>query len=350
MVGAFDPERGDYNRAVQARRQPGSAFKPFIYAGALARGLTPATRINDAPVVFRNTKQETRWAPENYSGTFHGPTRLRTGLVHSRNLVTVRLLDRIGLDYGRRFAARFGFEKGRLPDNLSLGLGSASLSPLRMTAGYAALANGGRRVEPFLIDRVLTCSGRVLRDRTPAPTLEAAGSPLGPRIMSREVAFQIGDILRGVVAEGTGWRVDRRLARPVAGKTGTTNRQRDAWFMGYTPRLAAGVWVGFDQPASLGRYETGSRAASPIWARFMEGALAGMAPAAWEPPPGLIRVRIDPETGLLASGGASRFEWFREGNAPTRRADQGAVARGQAAGDQGPSSPAPKAPDLSNLF
>ena len=330
LVGAFDPTSGSYNRAVQARRQPGSAFKPFLYAGGLSQSMSPATLFNDAPVVFRDTKLETRWTPENYARTFHGPTRLRTGLVHSRNLVTVRLLQRMGLETGRDFATRFGFAASNLPDNLSLALGSASVPPTRMTAGYAALANGGRRVRPFLIDRIVTCGGTVVADRTPAPTVtEGSESTLGPRILSREVAYQITDMLQGVVTEGTGWRVDRRLDRPVAGKTGTTNRQRDAWFLGFTPRLATGVWVGFDQPRSLGRHETGSRAASPIWADFMAEALAGTPVEPYQRPQGLIRVRIDTETGLLAGthNEGTRFEWFRRGNAPTRTAGDGVLAR-----------------------
>ena len=351
MVGAFAPGTGHYNRAVQARRQPGSAFKPFLYAGALERGLTPATLINDAPVVFRDTRLETRWTPENYSRTFHGPTRLRTGLVHSRNLVTVRLLQRIGVDYARGFTAGFGFAPRYLPDNLSLALGSASLSPLRMTAGYAALANGGRRVTPFLIERVMTCGGQLLADRVPASRLGAQPQPLGSRILSRQVAFQMTDILQGVVENGTGWRVDRRLERPVAGKTGTTNRQRDAWFLGYSPDLATGVWVGFDRPRSLGEHETGSRAASPIWAGFMAEALADRPVQSVEKPPGLIRVRIDSDTGLLAGAGGAdtRLEWFRAGNAPTRTAGRGVLARGESAGqsaDPGPDS----GPGLNKLF
>ncbi|HKJ72330.1 MAG TPA: PBP1A family penicillin-binding protein, partial [Gammaproteobacteria bacterium] len=353
LVGAFDPRRSHYNRALRARRQPGSAFKPFLYAAALKQGLTPATLINDAPVVFQDARQETRWTPENYSHTFHGPTRLRTGLVHSRNLVTLRLLRRIGLEQGRRFAARFGFDSSRLPDNLSLGLGSASLTPLRMTAGYAAFANGGRRVEPFLIRRVAACDGRILARRHPVPSLQLAPDALGARVMSRDVAFQMTDLMKGVVENGTGWRVDRRMERPVAGKTGTANRQRDAWFMGFTPGLATGVWVGFDRPRSLGVHETGSRAASPIWAGFMHAALADQPVQRFQRPPGLIRVRIDDKTGLLASAGSgdTRFEWFREGNAPTRVAGGGALARQR--GSKGKRGGAPNegsGADLSNLF
>ena len=322
MVGAFDPERSAFNRAVQARRQPGSAFKPIIYAAGLAQGLTPATRINDAPAVYRAQEWGTSWRPENYSRTFHGPTRLRQGLVHSRNLMAVRLLDRIGLGYGRQMARRFGFEAKRLPDDLSLALGAGSVTPLRLTGGYAVLANHGEAVEPYWIRRILRCDGTVIEDRTALASFRGPTAEEGEQVLSPQVSFQATDILRGVVTNGTGWRVDQRLERPVAGKTGTTNRQRDAWFVGYDPELVTGVWVGFDKPRSLGTHETGSRAASPIWADFMANIRQAGVGTRFQRPEGLVRVRIDPGTGLLAAAESDDgvWEWFRKGNAPTRTA------------------------------
>ncbi|MFA9459813.1 penicillin-binding protein 1A [Thiohalorhabdus sp. Cl-TMA] len=332
VVGGFEPGAGSFNRALQARRQPGSAFKPLVYAAALARGMTPATLINDAPLVFRGSGEASSWRPENYSRTFHGPTRLREGLVHSRNLMALRVLRRTGLDYGRRFTARFGLERERLPDDLTLALGTAGVTPWAMTGAYTAFANQGVRTEPYLIERILTCGGRVLLDRHPERV--DTGTVPGKharRVMSPQVSYQMTAMLQEVVENGTGWRVDRGMDRPVGGKTGTTNRQEDAWFMGYTPRLVTGVWVGFDRPRSLGRKETGSRAASPVWTRFMARTLRGRAYTPFERPDGLIRVQIDKETGLLAEspGPGTRFEWFRAGMAPARTATTPTLAQGE---------------------
>ncbi len=328
LVGAFGPYQGSFNRATQARRQPGSAFKPFIYAGALARGLSPATLVNDAPVV--RPGDTGLWRPRNHSRTFHGPTRLRSGLVHSRNLATVRLLDRIGVEYGRDFAAQFGLERHRLPDDLSLALGSASLAPVELVGAYAAFANGGYRVEPYLIRRLVACDGEELVDRGPRFGFEAETDRApGERILPRTIQFQMTSLLADVTERGTGQAVGRALDRRVAGKTGTTDDQRDAWFVGYTPQLATGAWVGFDRSRSLGRYETGARAAAPIWTDFMAGALAGHRPAWYEPPSGLIRARIHPDTGQLASADEpeARHEWLRAENLPEDVLEDGVLTR-----------------------
>ena len=341
MIGGFDPSLSQYNRATQARRQPGSAFKPFLYAAALEQGMTPATLINDAPIVFEDKALETRWRPENYSEKFYGPTRLRKGLEHSRNLVTIRLVRRIGIDYAVDFVSDFGFNPKDLPKDLSLSLGSASLPPIQVVRGYAVFANGGRRVDPILIERVEDRQGRPV-DRRVARSrctqCHRAGNPeaLKPealishpearfhsairpkRVLSPQVNYQMVSLLKGVVERGTGWRA-KRLDRGLAGKTGTSNDQRDAWFLGFSEDLVAGAFVGFDQPRTLGSNETGSRAAAPIWVDFMGKALKGVPERAFEQPEGLVTVRIDAETGKLAASWSedSLFEVFRKGKAPT---------------------------------
>lgn len=342
MVGGFDSSVSQYNRATQARRQPGSAFKPFIYATALRRGLSLADLINDAPIVFEDEALETRWRPENYSERFYGPTRMRLGLEHSRNLVTIRLLNRIGVDPTVRLAAEFGFEPDRLPHDLSLSLGSASLPPLQLVRGYATFANGGRRVDPILMDRVEDATGEPVQRRISGtqcmrchrvpvpeapepealrrhPELDIHPDFRPERVLTPQENYLMVDLLQGVVQNGTGWRA-KRLERPLGGKTGTTNNQRDAWFLGFNRDLVVGVWVGFDRPQPLGANETGSKAASPIWVDFMERALADRPKADFERPPGLVSVRIDAETGKLAAPWSEEtlFELFREGNAPTQ--------------------------------
>jgi penicillin-binding protein 1A len=340
MIGGFDASLSQYNRATQARRQPGSAFKPFLYAAALEKGLTPATLINDAPIVFEDKALETRWRPENYSEKFYGPTRLRKGLEHSRNLVTIRLVRRIGIDYGVDFVSGFGFDRKALPKDLSLSLGSASLPPIQVVRGYAVFANGGLRVDPILIERVEDRQGRPT-DRRIARSrciqCHRAGNPEKPdpetltghpelrfhqairpkRVLSPQVNYQMVSLLQGVVERGTGWRA-KKLDRKLAGKTGTSNDQRDAWFLGFSNDLVAGVYVGFDKPRTLGSSETGSRAAAPIWVDFMGETLAGQPKRPFEQPPGLVTVRIDAETGKLAASWSedSLFEVFREGKAP----------------------------------
>ncbi len=340
MIGSFDVRLSEYNRATQARRQPGSAFKPFIYAAALNKGRTPATLINDAPIVFENAALGTRWRPQNYSRTFHGPTRLRTGLEHSRNLVTIRLLRQIGVNYAVDFASRFGFNPEHLPHNLALSLGAASLTPIQMVRGYAVFANGGLRVDPVLIERVEDRNGHPLKRRTvrsrciqchrasnpsipEAETLktqpeERFHAQIRPeRVLTPQIRYQMVSLLQGVVQRGTGRRA-KHLDYPVAGKTGTSNDQRNAWFLGFTRDLVAGVFVGFDKPRTLGHRETGSRAAAPLWVDFMERALQNDPSRPFQRPKGLVSVRIDSKTGKLAAPWSedTQFELFRKGNAP----------------------------------
>ena len=350
LVGGFDFASSKFNRVTQAERQPGSNFKPFTYSAALAKGFTPASLINDAPVVFEDEGLEATWRPENYSGKVFGPTRLREALVKSRNLVSIRLLRAMGIGYAIDFAARFGFDKKRLPRDLSLALGSGAVTPLEVATGYAVFANGGFRVVPYFIERIEDAEGEVLYqaepfevcdwcDREPAtgasspqPDADFVGPPtreqlpplrIAPRALSPQVAYLMRSMMQDVIRHGTGRRA-RVLGRPdLAGKTGTTNDQHDAWFSGFAPDLVATAWVGFDKPQPLGERETGGRAALPMWIEFMRTGLKGVPIRAIPEPPGLVTVRIDPETGLLA--GADHpdaiFETFRAENVPKRHAE-----------------------------
>ncbi|RMD79730.1 MAG: penicillin-binding protein 1A, partial [Gammaproteobacteria bacterium] len=324
LAGGFDFRRSKFNRAVQAARQPGSAFKPFVYSAALEHGFTAATVVNDAPVVFDDPALERAWRPENYSGRFFGPTRLREALVHSRNLVSIRVLQAVGLEPTLRHLARFGFDPGRLPHDLSLALGSASLSPLELAAGYAVFANGGFRVTPYLIQEVRGPGGEVLMRARPAVACQACaelpeGAHPAPRAISPQNAYLMTSMMRDVIRRGTGRRARALGRHDLAGKTGTTNEQRDAWFAGFQRRLVAVSWVGFDDSRPLGRRETGARAALPMWMAFMGEALRGVPEAPFVRPPGLVTVRIDPATGLLAAPGSRAvFETFRAGRVPRR--------------------------------
>ncbi len=352
LVGGFDFRHSQFNRAAQALRQPGSAFKPFIYSAALERGFTPASIVNDAPVVFEDDALETTWRPENYSGRFYGPTRLREALAQSRNLVSIRVLRDVGARYTVSFLERFGFPAQRMPADLSLALGSASVTPLELTAGYAVFANGGYRVEPHVVSHIINDRGEEVY-RT-APTLacdaceelqEAAGgirpaaadgdgSPedaLVPRYRPAERtldaanAYLMTSMMRDVIRTGTA-RAARALGRDdLAGKTGTTNDLHDAWFAGYNGALVTSAWVGFDQARSMGRGETGSRAALPMWMDYMRVALDGVPPSPPPRPDGMVTVRIDPESGLVTGADNPRaiFETFHRDRVPERdsRAD-----------------------------
>ncbi len=370
ITGGFDFERSKFNRATQARRQPGSNFKPFIYAAALASGFTAASLINDAPVVFDDPGLEAAWRPENYSGKFFGPTRLRWALTKSRNLVSIRLLRAIGVDFALRYVERFGFDATQLPRNLSLALGSGAVTPLELARGYAVLANGGYRVEPWLVEKVLDGRNEVVYradplvvcercedgpggegapGAVPAAALAPAGehppgggedgppveprsparpSPerrdpetgrlIAPRVVPARDVWILDSILRDVITRGTGRRATALGRKDLAGKTGTTNDQRDAWFSGFVPRLVTTTWIGFDQLAPLGRRETGAKAALPIWLKYMRVALQGIPEEIPPRPEGLVTVRIDPDTGALAEAGSpgAIFETFRVEHAP----------------------------------
>jgi len=372
LAGGYDFYASKYNRVMQARRQPGSSFKPFIYSAALEQGFTPASIINDAPVVFDDEGLEATWRPENFSGKFYGPTRLRVALTHSRNLVSIRLLRAIGVGPAIRHIEKFGFDPGRLPRNLSLALGSGTVTPFELARGYAVLANGGYRVEPGVISRIALSNGEVVWQASPATvcrecealrTRQAAlsdaaadaaveavpATDLAPamleapaidmpdnvaaRVIDERNAWQMTSLLRDVVQYGTGRRARELDRHDLSGKTGTTNDQKDAWFSGYNHAVVTTVWTGFDKLNPLGRRETGAKAALPMWIRFMRAALEGVEERPLPEPPGMVTVRIDPETGLLASADRpdAVFETFRIENVPQKMADKPAAGVDQQA-------------------
>ena len=336
LVGGFSPSSNQFNRAIQADRQPGSAFKPFIYSAALAHGFTPASIINDAPVVFEDAGLEATWRPENNSGKFYGPTRLREALYRSQNLVSIRILNQVGPHRAIRYIESFGFPRHKLNADLSLALGASGVTAMELATGYAVLANGGYAVQPYLIDRIEDDNGQQLFQANPAvvcrtcPTAanDAADdatpgeTPRAPRVMDERVHYLMISMLKDVVTRGTGQRALVLNRDDLAGKTGTTNDQKDAWFAGFSPDLVATVWVGFDQPVSLGRWAFGSNTALPIWVDYMGTALANTPPRPYEQPAGIVSVRIDPVTGLLAAPGQrdAVFEYFREEDVPRERA------------------------------
>jgi penicillin-binding protein 1A len=306
MVGGRDFTDSQFNRAVQSRRQPGSAFKPIIYAAALDWGMSPRTLILDAPYVSERNPDDEAWKPKNYSEKFSGPTLFRTALAESRNVVTVKILKEIGVEYAIQYARKMGIES-HLSADLSLALGSSGVSLLEITRAYSVFANGGQLVRPFFVKRVLDRNGEVLEEHQPE----------AETVLSKETCYIMTDLLQAVVQEGTGWRV-KALKRPAAGKTGTTNDLKDAWFVGYTPGLATGVWVGYDDQKPMGKGETGSRAASPIWLSFMSQVLEGRPPLDFPVPEGIVFAKIDATTGLLAGPDSEKtvFQSFKEGSEP----------------------------------
>lgn len=338
LVGGFDyfdQKVGKFNRATQAKRQPGSGFKPFLYSAALDKGFTTASLILDAPFVIDDPSMEEAWRPENSSGDFAGPMRLREALVKSRNLVSIRLLQAIGMSPAMQYAERFGFERSTLPRNLTLALGTNSATPLQVAAGYAVFANGGLRIQPWFIERIEDPKGQVVFQAAPRRAScatgdaaegadEAAGCRLpdeqrAPRAISAANAWLMTDMMREVITRGTGRRALALGRNDLAGKTGTTNEARDTWFNGYNRSLVASVWVGFDQSQPLGEGEEGSRTAVPIWVDFMRGALAGTPQRGWPMPEGLVQARVSPATGELASvdDPSGIFETFLADRMPT---------------------------------
>lgn len=291
LVGGFDFHHSQFNRATQARRQPGSAFKPFIYALALQAGYSPASIIDDAPISVPDPSLGRDWQPRNFTGQFYGPNRLRVALTHSRNLSAIHLLDQLGLDTAHAALSDLGFARDQHPRGLSLALGSGSVTPLELAAGYALFANGGRRIEPWFIEFIEDPNGQ--RVWTAAPRAEPVLEPA--------VAYQITSMLQDVITQGTGQRARSLQRDDLAGKTGTTNARRDTWFSGYNPELVATVWVGFDDNRSLGNRETGSSSALPIWMHFMRQALQGQADRPWNVPEDLTLTTLDADTGGLAN-------------------------------------------------
>ena len=419
LVGGFDYYKSKFNRALQAKRQPGSGFKPFIYSAALENGFTTASIFNDAPVVFDDPALEGKWRPENYSSKFYGDTRLRHALIHSRNLVSIRLLIALGIKKAQAFARRFDFDDQALPRDLSLALGSGTLTPLELVSGFAVFANGGHKVKPFYIDRVEDTEGNILElanydlaclqcfvdridpillernytvqwpvpevekseageetalDDTTAPAepeveqtaeslavsdeigvnfaddTEAAEDELNTisdefeaelayvepkrlltqaeQIVDPRVIYIMNSILRDVVKMGTGRRALALGRNDIAGKTGTTNDELDAWFNGFNHKYVTSVWVGYDSLQTLGRGEQGGVSALPIWLEYMRTALENVPEELPKQPEGLVSIRIDAKTGLLASTTTSEslFELFRVENVPTERSEEAGVA------------------------
>ncbi|MFD2231597.1 penicillin-binding protein 1A [Alkalimarinus sediminis] len=374
LVGGYDFAQSKYNRALQAERQPGSNFKPFIYLAALESGSTAATLINDAPIVFEDKNLEASWRPENSSGKFFGPTRLRTALYKSRNLVSIRLLKKTGIRTTRNFVSRFGFDSEALPNDLSLALGSAGVTPMQIATGYSSIANGGYKTTPYFIERIEDSKGDIIFQATPSLTPSAiaklknreatnrielianvsenkasevstteagttednyevngdtndsisALTPVAPSyyeaesIIDARTIYIMHSILKDVIIRGTGRKAKALKRSDLAGKTGTTNDQKDAWFSGFNTDTETTVWVGFDQPSTLGRREYGATAALPIWIDYMRVALANTPSATMKQPEGLVTVKINTETGKLAKVGEQNtvFEIFRKENAP----------------------------------
>ena len=372
LVGGFDYRQSRFNRVTQATRQPGSNFKPFIYATALRNGFNPASLINDAPVVFNDSKLEDLWRPENDGGKFYGPTRLREALYRSRNLVSIRLLRRMGIDRTLEGLQDFGFETGDMPLDLSLALGSHALTPMAIAGGYAIFANGGYQVEPYILDKIIDRHGSVVFQampatvcapcdaetqltqlQTPEPSVDLQMEQLlnslaqeaetladidqnswdaltqalqnpgiaetlpAKRVIDEQTAFLIDSMLKDVILRGTGVKAKVLERTDLAGKTGTTNGPRDAWFSGYSPHLVTTTWVGFDDNSMLGRNEYGGSAALPIWIQFMRGALAGKADIVQPQPNGIVMVKIDAATGeRVAPHQEGIFEFFKQTNVP----------------------------------
>ncbi|WP_295543364.1 penicillin-binding protein 1A [uncultured Thiohalocapsa sp.] len=312
MVGGYDFAASQFNRAVHAQRQPGSAFKPFVYAAALAQGWTPASLVRDEPVSVRLSRTQV-WEPANFDHRALGPIRLRTALVRSRNLAAVNLLDQVGVERARGFATGFGFDPMRMPQGLTLALGTGTVSLLEMARAYAVFANGGYRVRPHLILRVTDQDGTV----APVTAAGDAGNPRPPQrvpVLEPRIAYQMHTMLQDVIQAGTARRA-RALGRAdIAGKTGTTNDVRDAWFCGYQRDLVAIAWMGFDDSSPLGAGETGGQSALALWMDFMSQALADKSEGVLRVPPGLVQIRVDPATGeaLGADARGGQREWVRE--------------------------------------
>ncbi len=330
LSGGFDFFKSKFNRATQAKRQPGSAFKPFIYSAALEKGYTAASIINDAPVVMDDENLDETWKPQNYSGRFYGPTRLRVALTKSRNLVSIRLLRAIGVGYAVKYASRFGFRSEQLPRDLSLALGSGSVTPLELATAYAVFANGGFLISPYYIQRIENSDGEVIWEADPVHACmscndiysedfgEVSDPPTAKRVITPQNSYLMTSMMRDVIRFGTGRRALALKRSDLAGKTGTTNDQFDAWFSGFNHAIVTTVWTGFDKPRPMGNSETGGKAALPIWMDFMRVALEGVPELPLKQPPGLVTVRIDPESGLLANADTpeSIFETFRAGHVP----------------------------------
>jgi penicillin-binding protein 1A len=367
MNGGFSHNRSQYNRATQALRQPGSAFKPFVYLAALENGFTPSTILLDAPLVVDQGPDLGKWKPANYTRRFYGPSTLRLGVEMSRNLMTVRLAQAVGMDRVLDVAGRFGIDRG-MGLNLASSLGAGEVDLLRLVTAYAMLVNGGKRIHPALIERIQDAHGNTVaqRDHRPCPECREVawqGQPAPLLVDDRETvvdpvhAYQIVNILQGVIERGTGRRA-LAIGKPLGGKTGTSNESRDTWFVGFTPDLVVGVFMGFDQPRSLGARETGSSAALPVFIEFMSAALADQPATPFRIPPGVRLVRVDAETGLLPGPSTTDviLEAFVPGTEPTQISEGRATVQLDEPPDDGLSNgrpapaPAPRVPQAGGLY
>lgn len=315
LVGGFDYNRNKFNHANQAWRQPGSSFKPFIYSASLEKGYTPASIIDDAPLsLTADEAGGTAWEPQNYDGGYSGPVRMRTALTKSLNLVSIRILQGIGPYYARDYIRRFGFDPSRHPPYLTMALGAGSVTPLQLAGAYSVFANSGYRVSPYLIDKVYDGQGKLIMQSRPQTVTSGA-----PRVLDPRNAFLMTSMMQDVVRRGTAARVGQLGRSDLAGKTGTTNDQRDGWFAGFSPDLTAVAWIGFDQPKSLGSGETGAQAALPIWMNFMSRALSGVPQKGFRIPSGIASAKIDPATGHAIPDEAEGItEYFYQENMPSQ--------------------------------
>jgi penicillin-binding protein 1A len=330
MVGGFSYDQSQFNRATQALRQPGSSFKPIVYAAALDNGYTPSTLVLDAPIELDQGPGQDVWRPENYEGNFFGPSTLRFGIEHSRNVMTVRLAQDVGMPLIAEYSKRFGVYDS-LPPYLSFALGAGETTLLRMVTAYAMFDNGGRRVKPTLIDRIQDRYGHTVyrhdeRECIGCDAKKWANQPEPSLIDRRQqvidpmTAYQVTSMMEGVVLRGTagGAGFQREVGKPVAGKTGTTNDEKDAWFIGFTPDIVVGVYIGYDKPRTLGRRGTGGGVSAPIVKDFMKVALADKPGVPFRVPPGIKLIRIDPKTGMRAGPDTQKaiLEAFKPGTAP----------------------------------
>jgi penicillin-binding protein 1A len=328
LHGGFNDTENGFNRAIQADRQPGSNFKPFIYAAALDKGYTLATMVNNSPLEINDTGDPNNpWRPQNDDKTFSGPTRLHVGLVRSLNLVSIRVLQMVGIPEAIDFVTKFGFERNKLPPSLSLALGTASVTPMQIAAAYTVFANGGYRVIPYFIRQIQAENGKILYQANPAvaPGYTEPGTPAtqakATQVLDPQVAYLMANTLKDVIKSGTGYAARVLKRGDIAGKTGTTNRQVDAWFSGFNRHIETTVWIGYDQPKPL--HEYGGQAALPVWIDFMREALSNTPEEMLVPPEGIVSARIDPETGLLAQPDQENaiFEIFRADTVPTESSE-----------------------------
>ncbi len=368
LVGGYDFFLGNYNRVTQARRQVGSGFKPFLYTAALSKGYTPASIFLDAPVVFTSVDPDDDWRPGNYEGKFKGPMRLRDALALSRNLVSVRVAQAVGLGYAREFASHFGIPKNRIPSDLTMALGSASLTPLEQARAYSVFANGGFLIEPYFIKSIRDAAGKEIFRAQPklacpacdaplpaaevteaadedaavpaaAPAAPAAAAPVAPenrapRVLDADLDFLITSMMHDVVTRGTAAQVKQLGRSDLAGKTGTSNDETDAWFNGFSTALVAVAWIGFDQPKPLGKGEVGGRSAVPVWMDFMKTALKGLPQQMLPMPAGLARIAINPNNGRLVDAGApgALFEVVQSSHIPPPDDGRGAFGDTETSG------------------